>query len=166
MVEMVMEMVSAGKTVTEIGAAFGMSKSTFLRRKRADAALSAAYDAALAGRRSGGVTAKSNIAGDAVWAFEMPVNVERRVLDYVTENPGASFDDIANGLRIHEDNLSGVLPKLMLDDRAIYRSGNYRYYADRSKGVNEQSKKEEGRWKSGAGRSGRGASKGFAYGER
>lgn len=140
-VNQMMELVLAGKTVEQIGAEFGMSRRTFLRKKKANPAISAAYDAAflqLRGadriKRDGtkwiAVEGADRAVGGSVDIDPRPSRI--RVLQYIASSPHASFKAIRLGTNLHEDKVSAALAILILDEGSVRAhrdgKGNFRYY--------------------------------------
>jgi predicted DNA-binding transcriptional regulator YafY len=140
-IEKVIEMVSKGATTEQIAEAFGMSKRTFLRKKKADSALGEAYSNALTSRRGAFVQKDNYIVQPIDMTQPDPAEL---VVNLVRSNPGATFHEIRKAARMGEDELAGVLPQLMLDTRRVYairdpKGDHFRYYVYAGRGIgNEQ----------------------------
>lgn len=118
-IDQIVKWVGEGRTTAEIAASLGVSKRTFLRRKKADSILSAAYDAAFLARRG------SRLRKSAPGRWVLPEkpkpagSPEERILNYLSSNRGADFYSIARGAQVSAEELSEALAKLIVTDRSI-----------------------------------------------
>jgi hypothetical protein len=137
----VKKLAAQGKTTTEIAEQFGVSKCTFIRAKRGNATLTAAYESGkgafaksrgMVAEKRGGKMMVVGIGSVPGVPSRPKVNLDQLVLDHLTSNPNVnSFHGIRNAVRLSSDDLANVFLNLIIHRRLVRpvrdANDNFRY---------------------------------------
>jgi hypothetical protein len=139
-VQKVERLAARGATVVEIAEAFGVSKATFLRAKRENPSIAAAFSVGKADYAKERGLVVENRGGKLMMVppaaprdTMKTIDFDQIVLDHLNSNPQVnSFYGIRNSVRLSSDRLASIFKSLILERKLVKpvrdEDDNFRYF--------------------------------------